>query len=161
MYKAFFAFCILYGCCTELAVVVLAQQQQQQQQQPTNDQSPHSTTTAAISTPEHTSATASATPTPTPLTSSSSDDDEQHGFNSSQSTTTTSVLTHLSMPSRAASSSTLSSFHPSPSAPYPDDSVGKYGPLHVSGANSPSIFYQGIVALILLVSSTFLLVSKL
>ncbi|KAI9271820.1 hypothetical protein BDA99DRAFT_595052 [Phascolomyces articulosus] len=113
-------------------------------------------------TPEHTSATTlPATTTPTiPADAGGSSGHGQHGL--STSTTTTSVLTHFSMPSRIASSSIQSSFHPTPSAPYPDDTVGKYGPLHVSSANDDAnLLYQGLIAFTLIVSSTVLLVLKL
>ncbi|KAI9031668.1 hypothetical protein CLU79DRAFT_729570 [Phycomyces nitens] len=50
---------------------------------------------------------------------------------------TTSVLTHFPTPTKqASSSSVLSSLaRPSQSAPLPDDTVGKYGRLHVSAAS--------------------------
>ncbi|KAI8142559.1 hypothetical protein BJV82DRAFT_615278 [Fennellomyces sp. T-0311] len=137
MYRLAFAFCIL-------AIPTLAQ---------TEDAQP---TTTALNLTASTEPSGSTTGTPTPVFSNS-----QPSTQYSQSTTTTSVLTHFSMPSRTASSSTFSSFHPLQSAPYPDDSVGKYGPLHISGANSnTSGLYQSLVALAVLFSFTALLMLK-
>ncbi|KAI8376074.1 uncharacterized protein BYT42DRAFT_614862 [Radiomyces spectabilis] len=53
---------------------------------------------------------------------------------------TTSVLTHFPTPAHTASSSSMmSSSAPSQSAPFPDDTIGKYGRLHINAA-VPSSF---------------------
>lgn len=165
MYKFTFAFCILacfYCSCINIAVVVLAQQQQNDD---TLSSSSNNPTTVAMNNnnePDPTTTTSSPKTLPTNNEDIDSNNNHDSQFISSSSTTTTSVLTHFSMPSRVASSSTSSSFHPIPSAPYPDDIVGKHGPLHTSSANDDSnILYQGIIALTLIVSSTLLLVKNL
>ena len=140
MYTLAFAFCILcYSTITTLAQ--------------TDDIQP---TTTSLNLPKPTELWSS-TGTPTLYVSNN----QSSTLLLSQSTTTTSVLTHFSTPSRAASSSTFSSFHPLQSAPYPDDSVGKYGPLHISAASKNSIaLYKSIVVLLVLFSSIVLLMLK-
>lgn len=64
------------------------------------------------------------------------------------------VLTHLPS-SNAGSSSTYSSFHPSQSAPYPDDTIGKNGKLQVSPA--PPLSYYSIPCLIVIFSTLWVL----
>lgn len=86
-------------------------------------------------TPSATTALSSVEPTPTPAAGGHVQSVSGSFYSGSP---TTSVLTHL--PSRtAASSSIISSYHPTHSAPVPDDTVGEYGPLHVANAASYSL----------------------
>jgi hypothetical protein len=58
---------------------------------------------------------------------------------------TTFVFTHYPTHTHLGSSSSLaSSAKPSQSAPFPDDTIGKYGKLHISGASTcatPTFFF--------------------
>ncbi|KAI7884655.1 hypothetical protein K492DRAFT_32826 [Lichtheimia hyalospora FSU 10163] len=132
-----------------IVVVVVAQQQQHEENTPTPSTHVSSSTSTITS--------SSANSTITPTTDNSSTSSSSNG--STTTTTTMSFLTHFSAPAHRPSSSSLSSFHPTQSAPYPDDTVGKYGPLHVSTAvvSTPWMFIISIaistVVLLLLSSS--------
>ena len=146
-YSLMHPFALLYPL---IVVVVVAQQQQHEESTPT----PSTHVSSSASTITSSSANSTITPTTDNSSTSSSSDGS-----TTTSTTTMSFLTHFSAPAHRPSSSSLSSFHPTQSAPYPDDTVGKYGPLHVSTAvvSTPWMFIISIAistVVVLLLSSS-------
>jgi hypothetical protein len=60
---------------------------------------------------------------------------------------TTFVFTHFPLPTHTGSSSSMmSSARPSQSAPFPDDTIGKYGRLHIN--NAPPLLHSSYSYLI-------------
>ncbi|CDS08973.1 hypothetical protein LRAMOSA10333 [Lichtheimia ramosa] len=134
-----------------LVVAVLAQEQHEESTPtPSTTQGPSPSMTS-------TTTSSSANSTITPTTDDNNNNSTSSSLNGS-TTTTMSFLTHFSAPAHRPSSSSFSSFHPTQSAPYPDDTVGKYGPLHVSTAvvSTPWMFVISITistVVLLLLSS--------